>query len=314
MAVDVTEQKRADRHWPAIVRTILAPGAILLAAYLLYRTLRGHSYAELSGLLHTAAPAHIAAAMGFALCSYICLTMFDFLALRYAGKPLPYRQAALASFTSLSLGHNIGLAALSSGAIRYHFYARWGLSAGDVAKVILFCGMTVGIGLGTLAALALLLRSDLAMKLTGLPAGTVFAMAIGLAIALVTYLALCFLARGQWRICSWEIELPSPRLAAAQFVIGPLNFALVAACLHQALSSVGAVSYPDVAASYVLANIASLIAHVPGGLGVIEAVVATVLPGAGVVAGLIIFRAVYFLLPLLPGAALLMFSLWGRKG
>ena len=64
-----------------------------------------------------------------------------------------------------------------------------------------------------------------------------------------------------------------------------------------------------------LANIASLIAHVPGGLGVIEAVVATVLPGAGVVAGLIIFRAVYFLVPLLPGATLLAFSLASvRKG
>lgn len=291
----------------------MALAAITLAAYLLYRTLRGHSYAELSELLSSAAPARVAAALGFALCSYACLTLFDFLALRYAGKPLAYRQAALASFTSLSLGHNIGLAALSSGAIRYHFYARWGLGAGDVAKVILFCGTTVGIGLGTVAALALLVRSDLAMKLTGLPAGTVFAIAIGLAVALVTYLALCFLVRGRWRLGSWEIDLPSPRLAAAQFVVGPLNFALVAACLHQALSSLGEATYPDVAASYVLANIASLVAHVPGGLGVIEAVVATVLPGAGVIAGLIIFRAVYFLVPLLPGAALLAFSLLSRR-
>jgi len=313
MSVEATEQGRPGRSWQAIFRTILALAAIALAAYLLYRTLRGHSYAELSELLRSAAPARVAAALGFALCSYACLTLFDFLALRYAGKPLAYRQAALASFTSLSLGHNIGLAALSSGAIRYHFYARWGLSAGDVAKVILFCGMTVGIGLGTLAALALLVRSDLAVKLTGLPAGTVFTVAIGLVLALTTYLALCFLVRGQWRIGSWEIELPSPRLAAAQFVIGPLNFALVAACLHRALSSLATVSYPDVAASYVLANIASLVAHVPGGLGVFEAVVATLLPGAGVIAGLIIFRTVYFLVPLLPGAALLAFSLLSRR-
>lgn len=315
MVVDATERKRAGRHWPAILRAILALAAIALAAYLLYRTLRGHSYAELSELLRSAALARIAAALGFALSSYACLTLFDFLALRYAGKPLSYRQAALASFTSLSLGHNIGLAALSSGAIRYHFYAKWGLGTGDVAKVILFCGITVGIGLGTLAALALILRPDLAMKLTGLPAGAVLAMAMGLVLALASYLVLCVLVRGRWRIGSWEIELPPPRLAAAQFVIGPLNFAFVAACLHQALSSLGNVSYLDVAASYVLANIASLIAHAPGGLGVIEAVVTMVLPGAGVVAGLIIFRAVYFLVPLLPGAGLLAFSLLsGRRG
>lgn len=313
MGADVTAQRRPGRRWPAILRGLLALAAISLAAYLLYGTLRGHSYAELSELLRSAAPARVAAALGFALGSYACLTLFDFLALHYAGKPLAYPQAALASFTSLSLGHNIGLAALSSGAIRYHFYTRWGLNAGDVAKVILFCGMTVGIGLGTLAALALSLRSDLAAKLTGLPAGTIFVMAIGLVIALAAYLALCVFVRGQWRIGSWELELPSPRLAAAQFVVGPLNFALVAACLHQALASLGKAAYPDVAAGYVLANIASLIAHVPGGLGVIEAVVATILPGAAVVAGLIVFRAVYFLVPLLFGAPLLAFSLLFRR-
>lgn len=313
MSNETIEEARSGRSWPALLQTILALVAITLAAYLVYRTLRGHNYTELSGLLRSAAPARIAAALGFALCSYACLTLFDFLALRYAGKPLAYNQAALASFTSLSLGHNIGLAALSSGAIRYHFYSRWGLSAGDVAKVILFCGMTVGIGLGTLAALALLVRPDLAVKLTGVPASAVFSAAIALIIALATYLALCCFMRGPWRIGSWQIELPNPRLAAAQFVIGPINFVLVAACLHQALSSLGTLSYPDVAASYVLANVASLIAHVPGGLGVIEAVVAAVLPGAGVIAGLIIFRAVYFLAPLLPGAALLAFSVLSAR-
>lgn len=315
MVVEATERGRDGRRWPSMVRAILGAAAISLAAYLLYKTLSSYSYAELSEMLFSAAPSRVAAALGFAFASYGCLTLFDVLALRYAGKPLPYRQVALASFTSLSLGHNIGLAALSSGAIRYHFYAKHGLGAGDVAKVILFCGATVGIGLGTLAALTLVLRPDLAVKLTGLPASAVLAMAIGLVIALAGYLALCCLVRGRWRIRSWEIEMPSPRLAVAQFVIGPLNFALVAACLHQALSSFGEVSYADVAASYALANIASLVAHVPGGLGVVEAVVATVLPGAGTVAGLIIFRVVYFLVPLLPGAALLAFSLLSqRKG
>jgi uncharacterized membrane protein YbhN (UPF0104 family) len=309
MQTEAVQGDRSGRWWPSALRAFLALAAIAFAAYLLHRTLRGHSFEELSQLLRSAAAPRMVAALGFALGSYACLTLFDFLALRYAGKPLAYRQAALASFASLSLGHNIGLAALSSGAIRYHFYTRWGLGAGDVAKVILFCGATVGIGLGTLAALALLLRPDLAASLTGLPVGVVFAIAISLILLLITYLGLCVFIRGRWRIGSWEIDLPTSQLAAAQFIVGPLNFALVAACLHQALASLGPVSYPDVAASYVLANIASLIAHVPGGLGVVETVVTTVLPGAGVVAGLIIFRVLYFLVPLFPGAALLAFSL-----
>src|SRR3712207_8967800 len=50
------------------------------------------------------------------------------------GRPLSYPKVALASFVSLSLGHNIGFAGLSSGAIRYRFYSRAGLTAEEVAK------------------------------------------------------------------------------------------------------------------------------------------------------------------------------------
>jgi uncharacterized membrane protein YbhN (UPF0104 family) len=128
----------------------IAVAAIALAAFLLYRTLSRYSWPEIAASV-AAIPVHrLIFAAGFAAASYLCLTGFDYLALRYVGRPLPYRKAALASFVALSMGHNIGLAALSSGTIRYRFYSRWGLSAGEVAKVILFCGITVGLGLITL--------------------------------------------------------------------------------------------------------------------------------------------------------------------
>jgi len=98
--------------------------------------------------------------------------------------------------------------------------------------------------------------------------------------------------------------MPPPRLALAQLAIGPINFAMVAACLHQTLSGMGDVSYLAVAAVYVIANVTALISHVPGGLGVIETVVLYLLPGANVVAALIAFRAIYFLLPLCIGGPL----------
>jgi uncharacterized membrane protein YbhN (UPF0104 family) len=138
---------------------------VLLAGFLLYRTLSRYSFDEVVAAVWAVPSSRLALAAGFAAASYLCLTGFDALALRYVGKPLPYRKIALASFTSLSLGHNIGLAALSSGAIRYRFYSRWGLSACDVAKLIAFCAVTVALGLATLGAAALLLRTDLAMRL-----------------------------------------------------------------------------------------------------------------------------------------------------
>ncbi|HEX9903682.1 MAG TPA: UPF0104 family protein, partial [Propylenella sp.] len=122
---------------------VAAVAVIALAAFLLYRTLSRYDYDELVQSIASIPPFRLATALLFAAASYLCLTGFDALALRYVGHPLPYRKVALASFVSLSLGHNIGFAALSSGTIRYRFYSREGLTAEEVAKVIVFCGTTV---------------------------------------------------------------------------------------------------------------------------------------------------------------------------
>ncbi|WP_439498271.1 lysylphosphatidylglycerol synthase domain-containing protein [Bosea sp. (in: a-proteobacteria)] len=296
------------------MKPLLAIVVIGLAAFLLYRTLREYSLDELAAQIRSAAIGSVVLALIFAAGSYACLTSFDFLALRYAQKPLPYPRSALASFVALSLGHNLGFAALSSGAIRYRYYSRWGLSAGDVAKVILFCAATVGIGLAVLAAVALVARQDLAMRATGLPQPVVLMLAATIALCLAGYLAVCVFLRRELRIWGWSFQLPTPSLAVAQMLVGPLNFALVAACLHQSLAAIASVSYPDVASAYVLANIAALVSHVPGGLGVIEAVVTLLLPGSQIIGGLIIFRFVYFLVPLLIGGIMLAASeLWLRR-
>jgi glycosyltransferase 2 family protein len=281
--------------------SLLTVAVVSLAAFLLYRTLSRYSFDEIVASVRAVPAARLAGAAGFAAASYLCLTGFDWLAVRYAGKPLPYRKTALASFCSLSLGHNIGLAFLSSGAIRYRFYSRWGLSAGDVAKVILFCGTTVGLGLAILGGVALLLRSDLATEITGLSRAVVIGLGLACLAAAAAYLLLSAFVRRPLTFRSWTLEMPPLRLALGQVVIGPLNFACVAACLHQALASVADSPYLAVASVYVIANVTSLISHVPGGLGVIESVVMFLLPGASLIGALLVFRFVYFLVPLALG-------------
>jgi glycosyltransferase 2 family protein len=283
---------------------ILAALLVGLAAFLLYRTLRRYEPQEILNSLEIIPSSRIAMAGLCAAASYICLSGFDWLALRYVGHKLPYRKVVLASFCSLSLGHNIGFAALSSGAIRYRFYTRWGVSGGDVAKIVIFCGVTVGLGLIILGGGSLILRSDLASKITHLSEPVVVSIGIACIAMAVVYLALSAWLRKRLQIRRWSIEMPPVRLALAQLVIGPVNFAFVAACLYQTLSGVGEVSYFAVAAVYVIANITSLISHVPGGLGVIETVVLYLLPGANVIGALIVFRVMYFLVPLCIGGIL----------
>ncbi|WP_457094331.1 UPF0104 family protein [Microvirga sp. P5_D2] len=299
-----------------IWKPLIAVVAVGLAAFLLYRTLSRYSKDELLAAVAAIPAARLAAAGGFAAASYLCLSGFDYLALRYVGKPLPYYKAAWASFTSLSLGHNIGLAFLSSGAVRYRFYTRWGLTAADVAKVILFCGITVGLGLMVLGGAALMLRSDLAVEITGLSKGIVIGLGCICLILPAIYLALAAFVRKPLKIRSWSLEMPPLRLAIGQVIIGSVNFAFVAACLHQALAAVTDVAYIGVASVYVIANTTALISHVPGGLGVIESVVMYLLPGKDLIGPLLVFRFVYFLIPLCIGLLVFLVTelFYKRKG
>lgn len=277
--------------------------AVMLAGYLLYRTLSGHSYAEIAESVGSVPAVRLAGAVGFMAASYLTLTLFDFLGLRYAGHRLPWRKAAMASFTALSLGHSIGFAGISSGAIRYRFYARWGLGVEDVAKVVLFSGLTVALGLMTLGGIALLVRPAGAAELTGLDTGVVLAAGAGLLLLVAGYVAAAAFVTRPVSIRKWNFRMPGPGLALAQVGVGAVNFAFVAACLHQALAGFAAIPYVTVATAYVTANTAALLAHVPGGLGVIEATVLHMIPGEGLIGAVLIFRFVYFLVPLPIGAA-----------
>jgi uncharacterized membrane protein YbhN (UPF0104 family) len=286
------------------LRILIGIAAVGLAVFLLHRTLSRYSSDEILNSLNSIPAFRVTLSLLCAAASYLCLTAFDWLALRYVERPLPYGYVALASFCSLSMGHNIGFAALSSGAIRYRFYSRWGVGLGDIAKVILFCGVTVGLGLIILAGIALLSSSELASEMTSLPQSSI--LIVGLACLAVgpCYVALAHFLRRPIRIREWTVQLPDWRLALAQVIIGPLNFAFVSACLYHALASLGDVSYLQVATAYVIGLAGSLLSHVPGGLGVIETVVLFLLPGQQLIGGLVAFRVIYFLIPLCLGAPL----------
>jgi glycosyltransferase 2 family protein len=301
----------SDRNLGAMVRRavklLFFPAVLLLAAYLIWRISRRYDLDEVLASIGAIPAGRLILALGFAGMSYLCLTGFDWLALRYVGRPLPWRKAALASFIALSIGHNFGIAALSSGAIRYRFYARWGLSGSEIVKVIVFCALTVGLGLMILGGASLVLRPGLASEYTRLPRAIVLLAGwscLGLAAA---YLAVSVFNWQPVRIGKYLLYVPPFHLALGQAIIGPLNFAFVAACLYQGIVAVQEVSYLAVAASYVIANVTGMISHVPGGLGVIESVILFLMGGGPVIGAVLVFRIVYYFVPLaLGGSALVL--------
>jgi uncharacterized membrane protein YbhN (UPF0104 family) len=297
----VTERQRLSPG-----RRILAAAFVLLgiavAGYLIYRGLSRYRFDEIVKSVRAVPAANLAEAALFTLGSYTCLSGFEWLGIRYTGNRLPYRKVALASFVSLSLAHSIGFSGLSSGAIRYRFYTRWGLSGRDVAKLVLFSGSTVGLGLMVLGGVALLTQSDAISGLVHMGtmplkiAGGVFLAAAG------GYLALAFTIQGKLTIRGWTLEMPPPWIAAAQLVVGTINYLCVAAALHALVQSVSDAGYLQVAAAYVSGNVLTLMIHVPGGLGVIEAATLYLVPSRGNLIGpLLVFRTVYYIVPLMVG-------------
>jgi len=290
------------RRW----RTLLLRGFVLvgtlLAGYLIYRGLRRYDFDDLVASVRAVPTGDLLLAVVFAAGSYLSLTAFDWLGLRYIGHRLSYPRVALTSFVSLSLGHSIGFAGLSSGPIRYRFYSRWGLSAGEVAKLVLFCGVTVGLGLLVMGGAALVLQPSSGQALTGIGRLAVRLIGGGCLLAVLLYLVLAATARKTLRIRKISFEMPTLPIAAAQVVAGAADYAFVSASLHAVVSEASGASYVQVASAFVTGNVLTLVSHVPGGLGVIEGTAMYLLPhGSQLLGPLIAFRLVYFLLPLAIG-------------
>ncbi|TAY04554.1 UPF0104 family protein [Rhizobium leguminosarum] len=286
----------------------LLVAALCLAVFLLYRIFQQYSLDQIVQSVRSIPFSTFGTALVFAAASYLCLGCFDLLAIRSLGKSLPYSRIALASFISLSLGHNIGFAGLSSGAFRYRFYSRWGLTAEDVAKIILFCGVTVGLGLITLGGIAMIVNPGDAGRLLRIDPASVRIFGLLALVVPAVYAGLAFFIRGTLRLWRWSFQLPRFSIAVAQVAVGTINFMLVSACLHQMLSAFGDVAFFRSMTAYVLANSAILATHVPGGLGVLEATVSYVVPKEASIGALIAFRCAYFFIPLALGTTLLVIS------
>lgn len=284
-----------------------------LAVFLVWRDVRGYG---LSGMLEAVAaiPRHrLAWAAMAAVASYGTLTLFDWLGLRYAGHPLPYRRAALTAFVALSLGHSLGLAPLASGALRARYYSHWGLDAEAIGKVILFSAVTVTLGEIALAAVILLAAPHPVAAWLHLADSIVRLVGLACGLAVLAYLALARWLRRPLRIRRWRFALPTLPIAAAQVAVGAANFALLTATLHFLIQSAAPLSFWTTAGIYLLASVAALISHIPGGLGVTEFVVLSFLPGAGTWAALIVFRLVYYIVPLALGGLVLGLGEWQAR-
>ncbi|AZI35406.1 hypothetical protein NT2_09_01100 [Caenibius tardaugens NBRC 16725] len=264
---------------------------------------------DIKAALHALDTWRIAAALGLTALSYFLLTLYDVLALRIIDRPLPYRTAALASLTSYTLSHNLGFSLLTGGSARYRIYTAAGLMPADIVRVIAAASMTFWSGVIMMAGIALLAHPAL-MHLGPLTLTPVMQRMIG--VALLTGLAglamLLHVRKGIIQIWHWHVPRPSAKQAMMQPVLAALDLAAASAALYFLVPGASADQFPLFFLGYALAMVTALLTHVPGGIGVFEAVMVAALPGvdhAQLLAALILYRLIYYILPLLVAATAL---------
>ncbi|WP_105373754.1 lysylphosphatidylglycerol synthase transmembrane domain-containing protein [Neorhizobium huautlense] len=275
-----------------------------LAGYLLYHTFREYSFSDITESIAAIPIFNLLTALGFAFGSYLCLTGFDWIGVRYVKNDLAYPKIVLASFISLSIGQSVGLSGLSSGALRYRYYAHWGMDTEDVAKIVLLSGVTVGIGMMVLSGIVMVVNPKDAAAVLRIGESAVIGIGTACFAATAGYLALAAFVRTPLKIRSWTFQMPTWQIAVAQVVIGTINFALVSACLREVMAASADVSYLKAATAFVLANLAIIITHAPGGLGVLEATVRHVMGDQASIGSLVAFRVIYFFIPFFIGVPL----------
>jgi uncharacterized membrane protein YbhN (UPF0104 family) len=295
------------RRWLTTAFTVVVFAG---AVWVLYAELRHHSLVAIVDELRALPAARLALAVLAAALGYLALAGHDALSLRLLGRALPFRRIALASFIGYAFANSLPLAVVTGASVRRRLYSAWGLSGAAAAEVVAINTVTYAAGLLGTAGLAFTLQPVPVPGFLGVPLHTARPLGVLCWVMLAGYLLWSARARTTLRIGRWRIPAPTFRLALAQVSISALDWILSGTALFALLP--GRVPFLTFLAVYLLGQLAALIAQVPGGLGVFEAVVLWCLRPAirppAIFGALFAYRIVYFLLPLALAAAV-----WGGR-
>ena len=172
------------------------------------------SYQEVVDALRATSPWALAGALIATAVSFLALTFYDWTALAYVGRAVPYPVIGLTSFCAYAVGNTVGFGPLTAGAIRYRFYTPHGLEPEEVARIVGFVTTTFGLGIAGTTALGLFIAGDVTGL--GLP-GWIGHAAGAIGLVLLAGLVVASGRHERLKLARWTIDLPAPRLLLVQF-------------------------------------------------------------------------------------------------
>ncbi len=287
-----------------LVLGVLAGALVFcLALWSLHHELAALHYRDIRLALGAVANSQIVTAAVLTAFGYATLISYDWLSLRYIRRPLATRRVAFVGFIAYALSQSLGFPLLLGGSLRYRFFSVWGLSSADIALFTGFSLVTFWLGVVAICGGVFLLEPRATPELLGLPVGSLAAIGALLIATIVGYFVASVVRKAPIRILGWEFSFPGPGLAAAQLVISTLDWMIAGAVLYALLPPTAhTVPFFAFLGAFLLAQVAGLLSHVPGGAGIFESVIVFLLkeevPAAGLVGALLAYRLVYYLIPL----------------
>ncbi len=296
------EQKRALSSracWPTVKRalTLVFFAAV---AWLIVKHARDIEWSQvLSAVGRYAAPTLWSAA-ALALASHALYASYDVMGRRYAGHSLSASRVAQVAFVSYAFNLNFG-SLVGGFAFRFRLYSRLGLDTAEITRVLAFSLTTNWLGYLALGgALFLMHPPELPPDWKLDSAGLRWLGAV-MVLCAAGYIALCALSRRRaFSVRGHEFALPRLGAALLQLGLSSLNWALIGGVVYVLLQR--QIEYSTVLAVLLVGAVAGVVAHVPAGLGVLEAVFVALLSHrisqTQLLAVLLTYRGLYYLAPL----------------
>jgi len=287
------------------------------AFWFVSKKLKGVTWQEVQQGFEGLPTSHIVGALLLTVCNYIILTGYDWIAIRHLKKKLPISKMMAGAIVGYSSGNVLGWL-FGGNIVRYRMYSRWGFSTFEIIALVSILSITFWLGLFLLAGVAFLvlpvkLPADVREMLTFESKlwghvsldpsllGMIFLACVG------AYLVSCLLIRRPIRFRDYSVALPPFRLSAMQLIVSAGDFLLATATLYILLPPevVGPdkINFSTVLIAYLTAQICAVLTHVPGGYGLLEAILLTFLEGpdadnkGAVLCAVILFRIIYYFLP-----------------
>lgn len=299
----IAQRLRAALHFA------IGAGMLALAIWVLRRWAAHVSVDDLMAELAQIAPTNVLLAILFSFASFVALFGYEYYACQFIGRPITWVRAGIISFITQSIAHAVGFAIFVGATVRYKLYSSIGLNLFEVAKIQVFFTVTFGLGCLVLGGGTLLIEPYVLGRATGVD--ETWWRLLGLSLLAVVAAVLIW---GTWfhrpiRVGGQVFVLPSARVTLLQIALGVTDLAFVAGALHVLLPAGLGLDYFETLGVFVAAITLGLISHVPGSLGVFESAVLVLVDPppeqtAAVIGALIMFRACYYMLPLLLGATL----------